>query len=146
MTKSLGFNNTYVIGMKESIADARGIRTISDLRDHPDLTMRFSNEFMKRADGWGALARRYRLPHEDVRGWSDALAYEALDIGVIQVTDLYATDAKINKLGLRRLEDDLGHFSPYHAVFVYRAGTGGAGHRGWWPPFGHWRALSTRPR
>jgi len=121
MTDPLGFNNTYVIGMKEELAAKLGIRTISDLRDHPDLTLRFSNEFMKRADGWGALARRYQLPHRDVRGLEHALAYEALDKGVIQVTDLYATDAKIRKLQLRKLQDDLSHFPQYHAVFVYRA-------------------------
>jgi osmoprotectant transport system permease protein len=120
MTDPLGFNNTYVIGMKEDLAAELGIRTISDLRDHPDLTLRFSNEFMKRADGWGALAQRYELAHQDVRGLEHALAYEALDKGVIQVTDLYATDAKIHKLRLRRLRDDLAHFPQYHAVFVYR--------------------------
>ena len=120
MTDSLGFNNTYVIGMKAELAVELGIRSISDLGEHPDLTLRFSNEFMKRADGWGALARRYQLPHQDVRGLEHALAYEALDKGVIQVTDLYATDAKIRKLKLRRLEDNLAHFPKYHAVFVYR--------------------------
>ncbi len=121
MTEPLGFNNTYVLGMKEETAAALGIETISDLRDHPDLSVRFSNEFMKRADGWEALARRYQLPQQDVRGLEHALAYEALDKGVIQVTDLYATDAKISKLGLRRLDDNLRHFPQYHAVYVYRA-------------------------
>ena len=120
MTGSLGFNNTYVIGMKESLAKRLGIRTISDLRQHPDLILRFSNEFMKRADGWEGLARRYQLPQQDVRGLEHALAYEALDKGVIQVTDLYATDAKILKLHLRRLQDDLGYFPQYEAVYVYR--------------------------
>ncbi len=122
MTEPLGFNNTYVIGMKEQLAAKLGIRSISNLRSHPQLTLRFSNEFMKRADGWEALAQRYQLPHQDVRGLEHALAYEALDNGVIQVTDLYATDAKIRKLQLRRLKDDLEHFPEYCAVFVYRKG------------------------
>jgi osmoprotectant transport system permease protein len=120
MTQPLGFNNTYVIGMKESLAARLGIRTISDLRDHPDLVMRFSNEFMKRADGWDALAARYQLPQQDVRGLEHALAYEAIDKGVIQVTDLYATDAKIRKLHLRKLKDNLSYFPRYDAVYVYR--------------------------
>jgi len=120
MTKPLGFNNTYVIGMKEDLAAERGIRTIRDLRDHPDLILRFSNEFMMRADGWHALARRYHLPHADVRGLEHALAYEALDKGVIHVTDLYATDAKVRKLRLCRLRDDASHFPNYDAVYLYR--------------------------
>lgn len=121
MTRPLGFNNTYVIGMKEETAAQRSINTISDLRNHPDLILRFSNEFMKRSDGWVGLAQRYRLPQSDVRGLEHALAYEAIDGGMIHVTDLYATDAKIRALGLRRLEDDLSYFPAYYAVFVYRA-------------------------
>ena len=124
MTGPLGFNNTYVIGMKRELSERLGIRSITDLRNHPDLILRFSNEFMKRADGWDALSARYQLPQEDVRGLEHALAYEALDKGVIHVTDLYATDAKIRKLNLARLEDDLGHFPQYRAVFVYREGLG----------------------
>ena len=120
MTPPLGFNNTYVLGMKESVAERLQINSISDLRAHPELTLRFSNEFMKRADGWAALARRYNLPQQDVRGLEHALAYEAIDKGVIDVTDLYATDAKIRKLHLRRLRDDLGHFPAYEAIYIYR--------------------------
>jgi len=120
-TRPLGFNNTYALGMKKELAEELGIETIGDLREHPNLSLRFSNEFMQRSDGWPSLSRRYRLPHENVRGLEHALAYEALDKGVIQVTDLYATDAKIAKLALRRLADDLSHFPKYDAVYVYRA-------------------------
>lgn len=121
MTAPLGFNNTYVLGMRESRAKELNIRTIGDLRNHPDLVLRFSNEFLKRADGWQALAAAYKLPQRDVRGLEHALAYQAINVGTIDVTDLYATDAKIDKLGLRRLDDDLGHFPAYEAVFLYRA-------------------------
>jgi osmoprotectant transport system permease protein len=120
MTRPLGFNNTYAIGMREELAAELDIHTIGDLREHPGLILRFSNEFMKRADGWDALASHYELPHADVRGLEHALAYEALEKGVIQVTDLYSTDAKIRKLRLRKLRDELGHFPTYFAVFLYR--------------------------
>lgn len=121
LSAPLGFNNTYALGMRADVADRLGIRAISDLRDHPELTIRFSNEFMNRADGWPSLSRAYRLPQRDVRGIEHALAYEALDSGAIDVTDLYATDAKIQKFHLRVLADDLAHFPAYDAVFVYRA-------------------------
>jgi osmoprotectant transport system permease protein len=67
------------------------------------------------------MAQLYGLPHQDVRGLEHALAYEALGKGIIHVTDLYATDAKIQKLDLRRLGDNLAHFPQYHAVLVYRS-------------------------
>jgi osmoprotectant transport system permease protein len=121
MTETLGFNNTYALGMKETTAAERVIRSISDLRNNPDLVMRFSNEFMERDDGWIPMQRRYGLPQSDVRGIEHGLAYEAIDKGVIHVTDLYSTDPKINKLGLRVLEDDLGFFPAYYAVYIYRA-------------------------
>jgi len=121
MTRPLGFNNTYALGMKEGRAAELGVRTISDLRAHPTLVLRFGNEFIDRADGWPALRRRYDLPHTDVRGIEHALAYEGLDRGIVDVTDLYATDAKIRALGIRTLRDDLGHFPAYDAVFLYRA-------------------------
>lgn len=117
---SLGFNNTYALGMKRSRAGESGIETISDLADYPELALRFSNEFMQRPDGWPGLKRRYNLPHLDVRGLEHALAYAAIDDEVIDVTDLYVTDAKIRLLDLVALADDLSFFPEYHAVILYR--------------------------
>src|SRR4051794_3819587 len=37
MTAPLGFNNTYALVMRRDEADRLGIRTISDLRTHPEL-------------------------------------------------------------------------------------------------------------
>lgn len=120
MTAPLGFNNTYAIGMKPQVADAMGIRAISDLADHPDLAFGLSNEFMDREDGWPALRARYELPQTNVRGLDHDLAYRALDAGQIAATDLYSTDAEIRQYGLIVLSDDLGHFPAYDAVVLYR--------------------------
>jgi osmoprotectant transport system permease protein len=121
MANPLGFNNTYAIGMKEAVAERLGIRTISDIKKHPDLVLGFGNEFMDRGDGWPALRERYGLPHEDVRGLDHALAYRGLDSGSIDVMDMYSTDAEIAYYGLRTLRDDLSHFPTYNASFIYRA-------------------------
>ena len=51
MSSSLGFNNTYALGMKEELAESLNVRTITDLRNHPDLRFGFTNEFMVRGDG-----------------------------------------------------------------------------------------------
>ena len=120
MSQIIGFNNTYVIGMKEDVAERLGIRTISDLRRHPDLKLGFNNEFMDRGDGWPMLRARYNLPHQDVRGLNHDLAYRGLEDGSIHAMDLYSTDAEIQYYNLRTLEDDLGVFPTYHAVLLYR--------------------------
>jgi len=121
MSDPLGFENTYVIGMKTSTARKLSLKTISDLRDHPDLRLGFTNEFMDRKDdGWPPLRAAYDLPHENVRGLKHQLAYQALNEGRIDVTDLYSTDAKIRKYDLRKLTDDRDFFPEYHAVVLYR--------------------------
>ncbi len=120
MTASLGFNNTYAIGMREVVAERLGIRKISDLARHPDLKIGFSNEFMDRNDGWPLLRDRYALPQRNVRGVDHDLAYRALESGAIDAMDLYSTDAEIRYYHLRVLEDDRHVFPEYNAVLLYR--------------------------
>ena len=121
MMRPLGFNNTYALGMREDLAEERGITEISDLRDHPDLDFGFTNEFMDRGDGWPALRDHYALPHKNVRGLDHDLAYRGIEQGAIAVMDLYSTDAEIRYYGLRVLRDDLSLFPPYQAVVLHRA-------------------------
>jgi len=120
MSRPLGFNDNYAIGMKEDIAEKLSIRTISDLKQHPELKFGFSNEFMERGDGWPGLRDRYGLPQQDVRGLEHSLAYAGLDKHVIDATELYTTDAEILYYNLRVLKDDMKHFPSYKAVFLYR--------------------------
>ena len=121
MTKPLGFNNTYAIGMKEEVAERLKIQKISDLRQHPDLKFGFGNEFMDRGDGWPSLRKDYHLPQQNVRGLDHDLAYRGLEKGTIQAIDIYSTDAKVRYYDLRILEDNLNHFPAYNAVILYRA-------------------------
>jgi osmoprotectant transport system permease protein len=121
MTRELGFNNTYALGVKAELAERLGLRTISDLRTHPDLVFGFSNEFLSRADGWPGLRRRYALPQADVRGLDHDLAYRGIASGALHVIDLYTTDAEIDYYGLRVLADDRNYFPVYDAVLLYRA-------------------------
>jgi osmoprotectant transport system permease protein len=121
----LGFDNGYVLGMREALAQKLGIRTISDLRAHPELAFGFSNEFMDRGDGWPALRQAYGLPQVNVRGIDHDLGYRGLGEGSIQLIDLYATDAEIRYYGLRTLVDDRHHFEAYVAHLIRRADLGG---------------------
>lgn len=121
MTAPLGFNNTYAIGVKTELAERLKLRTISDLKNHPDLVLGFGNEFMDRADGWPGLQQRYQLPQRNVRGLDHDLAYRGIASGTLQVTDLYATDAEIAYYNLRALQDDLNYFPVYNAIILYRA-------------------------
>jgi len=114
-----GFDNTYALAMLEAQARRLGMRTIGDLRSHPELKPGLSHEFLQRDDGWPGLQRAYGLQQRAI-GLDHGLAYEALAARQIDVMDIYATDAKIAAYGLRVLDDDRHFFPEYAAVLVYR--------------------------
>ncbi|MEJ2515303.1 MAG: glycine betaine ABC transporter substrate-binding protein [Gammaproteobacteria bacterium] len=121
MTRPLGFENSYALGMRADHARSLGITRISDLRAHPTLSMGFSNEFLDRGDGWRGLKAAYGLPQANVRGLDHDLAYRGVASGALDVIDLYTTDAEIVFHDLVALEDDAGYFPGYQAVILYRA-------------------------
>ncbi len=120
MSGELGFNNTYALVMRPDRAAKLGIRKISDLRNHPDLNIGLTLEFLDRRDGWAPLSTRYGLQMQNVRGIDHALGYAALANGSIDLKDAYSTDAKIEENNLIVLDDDLHFFPQYKAVFLYR--------------------------
>src|SRR5690554_5239536 len=119
-TQSLGFNNTYALGMIKAKANKLGLQSISDLRAHPQLKYGFSNEFINRADGWACIQQNYRLAPTSVTGLDHDLAYRGLQGGSTDVIDLYSTDAEIDYYQLKVLKDDLQFFPDYQAVILYR--------------------------
>jgi osmoprotectant transport system permease protein len=122
MSEPLGFNNTYALAVARRWADEHpSVRTISDLREFPQLRYGFGNEFMDRGDGWPRLAAAYGLPFENARGLDHDLAYVGLESGTIDVMDVYTTDAEIEAYQLRVLEDDRQFFPDYEAVILYRS-------------------------
>jgi osmoprotectant transport system permease protein len=120
MTRPLGFNDTYALGVPETLARQLSLRSISDLREHPLLRFGFSNEFLNRKDGWPLVKAAYTLPQANVTGLDHDLAYRAVSSGSIDVIDLYSTDAEIQYYHLRVLNDDRHVFPAYDAVYLYR--------------------------
>jgi osmoprotectant transport system permease protein len=123
MTGELGFNNTYALVMRRDRAAKLGIRKISDLRNHPELNIGVTHEFLDRQDGWAPLIARYGLQMQNVRGIDHGLGYAAIATGSIDLKDAYSTDAKIAENDLIVLDDDLHFFPQYKAVFLYRLDT-----------------------
>lgn len=120
ITESLGFSDTYALGVPKPVADSLGLRTIDDLRGHPALRFGLSNEFLERKDGWPAVRSVYQLSPNVVKGLDHSLAYRAAGGGEIDVLDLYTTDAEIAQYQFRVLEDSRHVFPNYEAVFLYR--------------------------
>ena len=70
---------------------------------------------MAREDCWLSLKPRYQLTHKDVKGLDHDVAYRQLELSVIDLVDVYTTDAKIAAMDLKVLEDDLHVFPRYDA-------------------------------
>ncbi len=118
----LGFNDTYVLAMREEQAAELGVTTISDLIGKAnDLTFGGTQEFLTRPDGLPGLTERYEgLEFGDERGMDAGIMYQAVDSGDVDVISAFATDGRIFARGLVTLEDDLGFFPPYFAAPVVR--------------------------
>jgi osmoprotectant transport system substrate-binding protein len=117
----LSFNNTYALAMSEESAAALGVRRISELARHPELRLGFTAEFLGRKDGWPGLRERYLLSFRDEpRSMEAGLMYGAVAGGEVDVIGAYATDGRIDKFGLRVLEDDRHFFPPYQAAPLVR--------------------------
>jgi osmoprotectant transport system permease protein len=115
----LGFNDGYALAMRAADADRLGVQSLSDLARHPELRFGLSNEFIGRADGWQGLAARYGFAQKPT-GLDHGLAYDAIAAKQVDVIDIYTTDAKIDHLGLRVLDDDRRYFPRYDALLLYR--------------------------
>jgi osmoprotectant transport system permease protein len=120
MSRSLGFSDSYELGMTRKRAGELNIHTISDLRKHPQLKVGFSAHFLDRPDGWRGLRPFYGLPQDSRDGMEHALALRALASGTLDVTDVNTTDAAIRQYDLVLLSDDRHFFPSYDAVILYR--------------------------
>lgn len=117
---SFGFNDTYAIAMKTSLANKLDIHSIADLSGRNNLKIAFSLEFLNRKDGWPGLAQTYGLTQVPT-GIEHGLAYQAIDQGKIDVTDAYSTDAGLARYHLTTLTDDRHYFPEYLAVPFIRS-------------------------
>ncbi len=121
----LGFNNTFAILVRGSVARELGLHTISDAVPHAR-TWRagFGYEFLEREDGYKGLARAYGLTfREPPRVMDLNLSYRALASGQVDLIAGDATAGAISALDLQMLEDNRAYFPPYDAAPVVRTST-----------------------
>jgi osmoprotectant transport system permease protein len=113
----LGFENSYAIAVRRATADSLQLETLSDLaRVSGGLVGGFSPDFIGRADGLEGLRTAYGLEMSQVRALLQAVKYQALNAGEVDVIDGYGTDGQIARYDLVVLRDDRGFFPPYEAA------------------------------
>lgn len=111
---SMGFSNSYVLITNRGL----GLKKISDLQDRTDLKYGFSNEFVKREDGFLGLNKYYNLRLTTTHGMDHGLAYKALKEGQVDVTDAYSTDGRLMEYNFQLLEDNKHFFSRLQRVSI----------------------------
>ncbi|MEX2471345.1 MAG: glycine betaine ABC transporter substrate-binding protein [Gemmatimonadota bacterium] len=113
----LGFENTYAVAVRPETADSLGLRTLSDLAAvSSTMVAGLSPDFIGRPDGLEGLGEVYGLEFGSVRPLLQAVKYQALVGGEVDVIDGYSTDGGIARYGLTVLEDDRSFFPPYDAA------------------------------
>ena len=113
----LGFNNTYVLTVREEMANELNLERFSDLIDHDeDMILGSTFEFLERSDGYPGLQEHYGFQFADTKGFDPGLTYSSLRNGHVDVIDAFSTDGRIKAFNLYPLEDDKQFFPPYYAA------------------------------
>jgi glycine betaine/choline ABC-type transport system substrate-binding protein len=117
----LGFNNTFALAIKDSLAKEMNIETYSDLSSLSD-KLRFGGEydFFEREDGFHGLRLKYGFDFLDVKEMDIGLKYMAVDQGEVDVINGFSTDGRLKEYGMKVLRDDKNFFPSYHCGIVMR--------------------------
>ena len=115
---SLGFENTYALGMQAAQARRLGIARISQLAAiSPQLEIGGDYEFFQRLE-WASLVRTYGLDFRVERSMDSSLMYQAVASGDVDVISAFSTDGRIAAFDISLLEDDRGVIPPYDAILL----------------------------
>lgn len=119
--KPLGWNNTYVLSVRQETATELGLKTISDLAPYAkDMVIGSDNEFIARIDGLLGLKKAYGFEFKEEKPMDQGLTYTALKDAQLDVNSSFSTDGRIKKYNLVNLEDDLNFFPPYYVVPIMK--------------------------
>jgi osmoprotectant transport system permease protein len=115
----LGFENTYAIAVRRQTAEQYHLKSLSDLASvSAKLSAGLTADFIGRKDGLPGLQNAYGLKFGQVRPLAQAVKYQALSTGAVDVIDGYSTDGLIARYDLVVLADDRHFFPPYEAAAI----------------------------
>lgn len=119
-----GFNDTYALAVKETLAQKYNLQTYSDLAKVSN-TLIFGGEpdFFARPDGYPGLEKTYGLTFKSTKQMDIGLKYQALEAGDVDVIDAFSTDGLLKKYKLKSLTDDKNFFPGYQAATLIRGET-----------------------
>lgn len=126
-------NNTYAISVTDETAAEFGLSTLSDIIKIPvaDRTFCVEPEFNSRPDGFAPMLAHYGLdrgtsegvPEANIGLYDVGALYSATDSGDCTFGEVFATDGRVDALGLTVLEDDQLFFPAYNVAPVFSSAT-----------------------
>ena len=119
-----GFNDTYALAMKQSEAEKRKIKSLSDLtKQAGELRFGSTQEFRVRPDAIPGLEKTYGLKFKEQRGMDPGLDLFGHRQQRRRCLVVFTTDATIKSMDLLVLEDDKNFFPSYQLASVVRQST-----------------------
>lgn len=115
-------NNTYVLAVRKEAYDDLGVKELSDfeqlINENPEeASLCGATEFLNRDDGLPGLEETYgyEFPRDQLVKIELGLIPKAIDQGDrCNFGEMFATDARIEGLGLKVIKDDKGFFPVYN--------------------------------
>jgi osmoprotectant transport system substrate-binding protein len=121
----LGFNNTFVMAVREETAAQYKLKTLSNAEQAPiEWRLGVGYEFEQRPDGLSTLNTTYHFRNLKAPVTMDlGLIYRALEQKQVNMIAANSTDGLLSVAKVKVLEDDRHAFPPYDAALVARTET-----------------------
>ncbi len=121
-------NNTYALAVRSEAYDKLGVKKLSDFKqlieENPEeATICVGTEFSTRDDGLPGVEKAYgfKFPTENIVKMDEGQIYQATDEGErCNYGEVFATDGRIEGLGLELVEDPKGFFPLYNPALQVR--------------------------
>lgn len=119
-----GFNDTYALAVKQTIADELKLETYEDLAKVSDqLIFGAEYDFFEREDGYNGLKNTYGFHFKDTKEMDIGLKYEAIGSDEVDVINAFSTDGLLKQYDLKVLKDNQNFFPAYQAATLIRKET-----------------------
>ncbi len=121
-------NNTYAFAVRSEAYDELGVKKLSDFKqlieENPEeATICVGTEFSTRDDGLPGMEKAYdfQFPSENVVKMDEGQIYQETDKGErCNFGEVFATDGRVEGLGLELVEDDKSFFPIYNPALNVR--------------------------
>jgi glycine betaine/choline ABC-type transport system substrate-binding protein len=118
-SEPMGFNNTYILVVREETAEEYDLEKASDLAGiAEDWVLAGDENFDTRPDAYPGWSEHYGIEFRDVLPMQYGLMYRAIDQDEVDAAAAYSTDSRIQKMNLVMLPDDKGFFPDYSGAYV----------------------------